>query len=511
MLNNFDINTDEEKNYQEINKVMNDVINETKQYKNKDIDDIKEKVIKIIKDSKYDPETLKNQDQENLAHLIIKIDKIERIEIIIQSYIDLLGLSDNFFDWLLSENNAHETPLDLCANIGNKDVIIYMYSIICKTNENKFRITENRKGLFHYAAMNNQCYPIIFFYEKLQKFFKKITIIDIPTEYGITPLHIACINGSKNAVDLLLDLGANINAVDNDGNNCLHYAVNSKNQNLLKKLLVRGADKNIRNKKGELPYDLAVKNNYKNIADILSARNAFIQNPCSNNHEITGLRSSHNNITLFVIILFMGLGKWIFLSRLHYIYEKNMKYHVIPFVYEIGKIKALCYYGNKRSYKGCEINNTLIENYKNITRSVREDIENISELFNNSIFGYNFLDKSYIIGWVISSFEIIILFFILKFMCFSSHIFIKKKSFKKQNSLIKLFENHKNICIKCRTPKDDNTVHCIVCNGCVRDFDHHCSWLNICISKKNLGWFRGFLYLFCFYILINIIFFTYSK
>lgn len=275
--------------------------------------------------------------------------------------------------------------------------------------------------------------------------------------------------------------------------------------------MVRGADKNIRNKKGELPYDLAVKNNYKNIADILSARNAFIQNPCSNNHEITGLRSSHNNITLFVIILFMGLGKWIFLSRLHYIYEKNMKYHVIPFVYEIGKIKALCYYGNKRSYKGCEINNTLIENYKNITRSVREDIENISELFNNSIFGYNFLDKSYIIGWVISSFEIIILFFILKFMCFSSHIFIKKKSFKKQNSLIKLFENHKNICIKCRTPKDDNTVHCIVCNGCVRDFDHHCSWLNICISKKNLGWFRGFLYLFCFYILINIIFFTYSK
>ena len=126
MLNNFDINTDEEKNYQEINKVMNDVINETKQYKNKDIDDIKEKVIKIIKDSKYDPETLRNQDQENLAHLIIKIDKIERIEIIIQSYIDLLGLSDNFFDWLLSENNAHETPLDLCANIGNKDVIIYL-------------------------------------------------------------------------------------------------------------------------------------------------------------------------------------------------------------------------------------------------------------------------------------------------------------------------------------------------------------------------------------------------
>ena len=33
MMNNFEINTDEEKNYQEINKVMNDIINESKQYK----------------------------------------------------------------------------------------------------------------------------------------------------------------------------------------------------------------------------------------------------------------------------------------------------------------------------------------------------------------------------------------------------------------------------------------------------------------------------------------------
>ena len=83
-----------------------------------------------------------------------------------------------------------------------------MYSIISKTTENKFRITENRKGIFHYAAMFNQCYPIIYFHEKLQKFFKKITIIDIPSELGITPLHCACIKGSRNAVDLLLDLGA---------------------------------------------------------------------------------------------------------------------------------------------------------------------------------------------------------------------------------------------------------------------------------------------------------------
>ena len=511
MLEKFNINTDEEKNYQEINKIMNDAINVTKQYKNKDADDLKEEVINIIKKSKYDPLSLKNQDKENLAHLIVKLDKVERVEIIIQSYIDLLGLSDDFFAWLLSENKDNETPLDLCAKLGIKKVITYMYSIIIKTNETRFRITENRKGVFHYAAMCNQSYPIIFFYEKLQKFFKKTTIIDIPSENGITPLHYACIKGSKNAVDILLDLGANINAVDNDGNNCLHYAVISKNESLLKKLLVRGADKNIKNKKGQLPYDLAYENNYRDIANILSANNSIIQNPYRSNHEISRLRSSHNNITLFVIILFMGLAKWIYLSRIFYIYEGDIKYDIVPFVYEIEKMKTICYYGNNGRYDGCLLNSTLIDKSLTNIGSIRQNIKNISQLFNFNTFGYNFLEKSYIIGWAISGFEIIILFFILKFMCFSSNIFIKKKSFRKQFSLIKLFENNKNICVKCRIPKDDTTIHCIVCNGCVREFDHHCSWLNICICKRNLGWFRGFLYLFCLYILSNLVFFSYSK
>ena len=513
MKENNEIDTNEsKKSYVEINKIMNDTINVTKQYKNRNIDDIKNSVIKIIKDSKIEPELLKNQDQETLAHLIIiNSDKYERVEIIIESYINLLGINDNFFNWLLCENNSNQTVLDLCATKGNREIINYIYSIISKTTETKFRITENRKGIFHYAAYSNKCYPIIFFHEKLQKFFKKITIIDVPSELGITPLHCACIQGSKNAVDLLLDLGANINARDNEGNNCLHYAVISNNASLLKKLLVRGADKTIVNERNQLPIDLARENNYGKIVDILSAKNSFIQNPCSENHEITGLRSSHNNITLFVIILFMGIGKWIYLSRLYIVYEKNMKMDVIPFVYEIEVIKDLCYYGNDQTYKDCNIDDNLIEKYYNNTKAARMILKNVTELFDKSTFGYNFLENSYVIAWAISILEIIVLFFILKFLCFSSHIFIKKKSYKKQNSLIKLFESNKNICVKCRTAKDDTTVHCIVCNGCVREFDHHCSWLNICISRQNLGWFRGFLYLFCFYILANIFFFSYSK
>ena len=27
--------------------------------------------------------------------------------------------------------------------------------------------------------------------------------------------------------------------------------------------------------------------------------------------------------------------------------------------------------------------------------------------------------------------------------------------------------------------------HCRICDKCVRDFDHHCIWLNNCIGKRN--------------------------
>lgn len=513
MLENFEIDTnDNKKDFQEINNVIKEVINVTKQHKNRNIDDLKESVIKIIKNSKIDPEKIKNQEGDTLAHIIIRLESYERVEIVIESYINLLGITDKFFDWLLCENASKQTSLDLCAQYGDKEIIKYMYSIISKTTESKFRITEKRKGIFHYAAMANKCYPIIYFHEKLQKFFKNTTIIDVSSELEITPLHCACIKGSKNAVDLLLDLGANINAVDKEGNNCLHYAVISNNPSLLKKLLVRGADKTLKNHKGELPLDIAKQNNFKTVSDILSAKNFCIPNPCSKDHEITGLRSSHNNITLFVIILFIGIGKWIYLSRLFYVYEGNIKLDVIPFIYEIEIIKELCYYGNYQNYTNCTINNILIENYAKNRSSVRINLTNVNDLLNvtGTIFD-DYLEYLYYVGWGVSFFEVIILFFILKFMCFSNHIFIKKKSFKKQGSLIKLFESHKNICVKCRTPKDDTTVHCIVCNGCVSEFDHHCSWLNICISKRNLGWFRGFLILFCTYNFVNLFFFSISK
>ena len=70
----------------------------------------------------------------------------------------------------------------------------------------------------------------------------------------------------------------------------------------------------------------------------------------------------------------------------------------------------------------------------------------------------------------------------------------------------KLFDNGMHICVKCRIPKKKGTIHCIVCNACCRDFDHHCFWLNRCISKRNIKSFKLFLILLFLFCIGNIYF-----
>ena len=43
----------------------------------------------------------------------------------------------------------------MSIRFSNKDIINYLYEIFSKTTEANFRLKENRKGIFHYAAIYN--------------------------------------------------------------------------------------------------------------------------------------------------------------------------------------------------------------------------------------------------------------------------------------------------------------------------------------------------------------------
>lgn len=78
--------------------------------------------------------------------------------------------------------------------------------------------------------------------------------LDAPDRNGLTPLHWAIQRSGDVVVSLLVEAGANVNATDNEGRNCLHYALVSSvegdkqpsyYEDLVRYLLERGANPNV--------------------------------------------------------------------------------------------------------------------------------------------------------------------------------------------------------------------------------------------------------------------------
>ncbi len=68
---------------------------------------------------------------------------------------------------------------------------------------------------------------------------------------GDTCLHVAALRGDDESVNLLIDLGVDVNALGDMSNTALHYARRGKHQSVMQTLLRRGADPGLVNEFGE--------------------------------------------------------------------------------------------------------------------------------------------------------------------------------------------------------------------------------------------------------------------
>ena len=69
-----------------------------------------------------------------------------------------------------------------------------------------------------------------------------------------------------------------------------------------------------------------------------------------------------------------------------------------------------------------------------------------------------------------------------------------------------MYDNSNNICVKCIRIKKPNTIHCVVCDLCIDEWNHHCFWLNACINKNNIKKFVLFIILMVCFLFTNLIF-----
>lgn len=109
-------------------------------------------------------------------------------------------------------------------------------------------------GIVHAAAMSNQCGLLVFFHQEL---LLSVTTKDLR---GRTPLHLAALDASYNAAELLIAWKVEVNSQDSQGNTPLHLAslgYSPANYRIVRRLLLSGAKRNTKNSEGKTASNIA--------------------------------------------------------------------------------------------------------------------------------------------------------------------------------------------------------------------------------------------------------------
>lgn len=281
--------------------------------------------------------------------------------------------------------------------------------------------------------------------------------------YGVTPLQYACFFENKKMTDLFLDMGANINHMDLEGNSVINYAIKNSNYRLCKKLLIRGADPDIKNENKQTSREFAFSTGTdEKIKRLFKKVNCF---------------SAFLSVKPEIIIP-------------HAVFKYDYLMIIVSAIYTFFSILCI-----------------------GIIISVALQISEVGTNQHNLNSKSKFKFADFIIEILMSSASVLInitLLLAIKCIQLFNDPDRKRRRTSKSNdesNLITLFNNDPNVCIICRRPILFNTIHCIKCNVCVDDWDHHCFWLDVCVSESNKRQFSFFLYLAIACILVNLTFY----
>ena len=314
---------------EDISSLMNKVIKKIEDYKIQNDGKIKDEEISYqIKTNLFEINkkicNIIDDKNNTFLHILAEQSKFYPLKIICDTYYTLLDNETLFFKWFLYENTEKLTVLDIASIKGNKQILLYLFSIVSKTNKSKLKfenINNKKNTIFHYSAKSNQYYSILFWYDKLQKYYPKIKIFDTKNDKNLTPLHCACFDNNYECAKLLIDLGSDINAVDIDGKSVLTYAINSKNIKIIELLLLNGANGDKKDSEGKTPFNYSIDLCDKNIQLLLNKKDKI--NTINNNKnyfEIVLL------ILIFTFFIFLLLSRFIDIEDFEYIVLNNYIY-----------------------------------------------------------------------------------------------------------------------------------------------------------------------------------------
>ena len=428
-------------------------------------------ISKLLINNKIDIISLKDDKKNTLFHIYVEANDVSSLKILLEIYLDILKNSNNFYNFLLSKNIEDKNIFEISIQKNDIPVIKLLYEQLEKDNnyyEKKKYMKYIQNNLFHIAVDNNRKFIIIFFYEKLKSFYNNNNNESILDSHEnnkdrMAPIHYACKNKNIKLMNLLIDLGANINSQDKKGYTPLHYAVINNDERMVKHLLIRGANKFIKDENNLTPYNLSFFLGEKNLVEILYHKNCCEKQFCG---EEIGIISKKKNMRyLFILLILNIIIKISFILRFYLVINNPFLIYgnIFPLIFDDSPFKSFSTQNNKQNalndFFSCIDNNCGLEVW---------------------------------ILFLSLSVDFFLFFIIIFFKC-SNNIFLPKKNESEEKSLSILFEKNENICVKCRIVINEKTQHCLICDRCVENWDHHCFWLNSCINDKNYKKFQLFI------------------
>ena len=376
---------------------------------------------------------IKNNYENNLAQYYVAsgliLASLEIIKIYQKIYLSELEGEKKFIKWLINDNNDGKNILEnaISAQVNPKELIFFyknIFDIIEQAKDKKiiYRILEKRKeNIFLLCVKEEKLFLLLFFYEKIKKYYPSSNPLNIKNKQGLTPLHLSCYYLNREIVDALLVLNCNINVVDNNNNIPLHFAVKGGDLSIVKKILLHGGDRNQPNNKDLTPIDYA--NKYGNY----TMKNLFTNNPLN---KVEKIKDKKNDKLLFLLYF----GCFVLKYSLYHSFWKSYIWDIFSFfAFLYISCKKKDYYFNSNSPKPSK-----------------------DKCFEDLFVECNY-DKNKI----------------------------------------------KRICPKCRIIKSISMKHCMVCDVCVDDFDHHCFWIDKCINNNIYKEFIFFLVVLLINLIIN--------
>ena len=307
-----------------------------------------------------------------------------------------------------------------------------------------------------------------------------------------TALHYASFRGNIKIIKLLIENHAEINALTSNGYNMLHKAAQGNKPSAIvyfNKKYNMDLDSVEENQQNAL--HLAASNGMDNSVIFLLSLGIDPNAKDKNGYTALHIAVKKNHVRIIKKLLQKGADRNI-------MDNKNKKTPVMlaknkPEIIEIFRKKGVC---EKLFFKPDISQKTLCSN-KNMILFITLHILIfflvfflLFPFFDNTIFSISYLAISGLV---------FILYFILSF---SNPGKMVNKTYKDLLDIVEKGEEVENFCPYCLVKKKYRSLHCLICQKCVDEFDHHCFWVGNCIGKKNYTLF----FIFLIYILLNTLF-----